>query len=256
MAETRSTNTFKSQIRRDIEEKIVSGEWPPGFRIGSEYELMAQYGCSRMTVNKVLSTLAESGMVDRRRKAGTFVARLHPHIESAAMDIPDIPVEVALRGHTYACRRLARRRRAAKKSIPYEVELEYNGKIVAMQSVHEADGTPFAYEERLISLKAVPDAMTNEFDGMPPGSWLLQHVPWSRAEHRITAVNADERLAGHLQVDQGAACLVLERRTWLGDQAITYAKQVFVGDSYELHARFGPKVGPIERTKKNAPRKR
>lgn len=125
-----------------------------------------------------------------------------------------------------------------------------------MQSVREADGTPFAYEERLISLQAVPDAMTNEFDGMPPGSWLLQHLPWSRAEHRIASVNADESLAGHLQVDLGAACLILERRTWLGDRAITYAKQVFVGDSYEWHARFGPTVESIERAKKNVPRKR
>lgn len=255
MAGTHSTDTFKSQIRRDIEEKIISGKWPPGFRIGSEHELMAQYGCSRMTVNKVMSALAESGLVDRRRKAGTFVARPHPRIESVAMDIPDIPVEVALRGHVYGYRRLARRKRAAKKSIPYEIELENKGEIVVMQGLHEADGNPFAYEDRLISLRMVPDAMTNTFDGMPPGSWLLQHIPWSRAEHRITAINADERLAGHLQVDQGTACLVLERRTWLGNQAITYAKQVFAGDSYELLARFGPKAEPAKARKANASRK-
>lgn len=240
MARTKSTNTFKSQIRQDIEEKIASGEWPPGHRIGSEHELMAQYGCSRMTVNKVLSALAENGVVERRRKAGTFVAKPHPHIESAAMDIPDIPVEVEQRGHAYQWRRIARRKRAIKKSVPYEVELAHDGQVVAMQSVHEADGSPFVYEERLISLKAVPDAMTNEFDGMPPGSWLLQNVPWSRAEHRITAAGADETIARHLHVEPGDACLILERKTWLGNEAITYARQIFAGDSYELHARFGP----------------
>lgn len=240
MVRTSSTNTFKHQIRQDIEEKIVSGKWPPGFRIGSEHELMAKYGCSRMTVNKVLSLLAEKGMVERRRKAGTFVARLHPHIESVAMEIPDIPVEVAQRGHDYGYRRLVRRKRAARKSIPYELELAHKGELVAMQSLHEADGNPFAFEERLISLQAVPDAMTNEFDGKPPGSWLLLNIPWSRAEHRITAINADEKLAQHLKIDPDTACLVLERRTWLGNQAITYVKQVFAGDSYELYARFGP----------------
>lgn len=247
MTRTRSADTFKNQIRREIEDKIVSGDWPPGFRIPFEHELMTQYGCSRMTVNKVLSALAESGLVVRRRKAGTFVARPHPHIESVALDIPDIAVEVALRGHAYGFRQLARRKRAVRKSVPYEVELGHGGQVLVVQSLHEADGNPFAYEERLISLSAVPNALTTDFDGMPPGSWLLQHVPWSRAEHRITAINADEKLMQHLQVDAGAACLVLERRTWLGSQAITYVKQVFAGDSYELLARFGPGTDSVKR---------
>ena len=46
------------RIRDDIEARIMSGDWPPGHRIPFEHELMAEYGCSRMTVNKVLSTLA------------------------------------------------------------------------------------------------------------------------------------------------------------------------------------------------------
>lgn len=247
MTGIRVTDTFKHQIRHDIEGKIVSGEWPPGFRIPFEHELMEQYGCSRMTVNKVLTALAENGLIVRRRKAGTFVSRPHPHIESVALDIPDIPVEVAQRGHTYGFRQIVRRKRAVRKSIPYEVELGHDGQVLMLQCLHEADGNPFAFEERLISLEAVPDAMTTDFGDTPPGSWLLQHVPWSRAEHRITAINADEKLARHLQVDEGTACLVLERRTWLGSQAITYVKQAFVGDSYELLARFGPGIDSVKR---------
>lgn len=238
---TPSAATLNSRIRKDIEVKIASGEWPPGYRIPFEHELMAKYRCSRMTVNKVLSALAENGVVVRKRRAGTFVSRPHPHIESVALEIPDIPVEVAKRGHAYGFRLLSRRRRPVRKSVAHEVDLGHQGYVLALHSLHLADGNPFAYEERVISLAAVPEAVSTDFRDSAPGSWLLQHVPWTRAEHRITAINADETQALHLDVDEGMACLVIERHTWRGEQSITYVKQVFLGDSYDLVARFGPR---------------
>ena len=47
--------TLHDRIRGDIEARILSGEWPPGFRIPPETELTAQYACSRMTVNKAVA---------------------------------------------------------------------------------------------------------------------------------------------------------------------------------------------------------
>ena len=74
------------RIRSDIAERILSGEWPPGFRIPFEHELMADYDCSRMTVSKALAPLAERGMIVRRKRFGSFVAR--PRIHSVLLDIP------------------------------------------------------------------------------------------------------------------------------------------------------------------------
>lgn len=55
--------SLHQRIRSDIEGRIHSGEWPPGYRLPFEHELMAQYSCSRMTANKVMSMLAESGAI-------------------------------------------------------------------------------------------------------------------------------------------------------------------------------------------------
>ncbi|HEX7992038.1 MAG TPA: GntR family transcriptional regulator, partial [Stenotrophomonas sp.] len=106
--------TLNHRIRSDIEGRILSGEWEPGFRIPFEHELMEQYGCSRMTVNKVLTALAESGMIERRRRAGSFVARQPPHLEQVALEIPDIEVAVTDRGHEYGFQLLERAHRKAK----------------------------------------------------------------------------------------------------------------------------------------------
>jgi GntR family histidine utilization transcriptional repressor len=37
------------RIESDIERRILSGEWRPGHRLPTESELMAVYGCARMT---------------------------------------------------------------------------------------------------------------------------------------------------------------------------------------------------------------
>ena len=86
----------------------------------------------------------------------------------------------------------------------------------------------------------VPDALQQDFAEHPPGSWLLRHVPWTRAEHRISAVNADATQSTQLQTATGTACLVIDRRTWRGDRPVTWVRQWFIGSAYDLVARFAP----------------
>ena len=237
---SKSNSTLGQRIRGDIEGKIRSGNWPPGHRIPSEHELMVKYDCSRMTVNKVLTALAEAGAIERRRRAGSFVSRPHPHIEQVALDIPDIPIEVAKRGHRYRFQLLSRRLRKPRLRLAHEMQTAEDGRLLALQSLHLADEVPFALEERIINPAAVPQALKQDFSDLAPGSWLLQHVPWTRAQHRISAIGADDGQARLLQIPFGAACLVLDRQTWRGEQPVTCVRQVFVGDSYDLVARFAP----------------
>ena len=88
--------TVEARIRRDIEARIHSGEWRPGHRIPFEHELVATYGCARATVSKALGGLAKDGLIERRRKAGSFVA--HPQVHSAVLEVPDLAQVIAARG--------------------------------------------------------------------------------------------------------------------------------------------------------------
>lgn len=238
-AAAESAPTLHQRIRVDLEAKILSGEWPPGHRIPFEHELMVQYGCARMTVNKVIAGLVAAGLVERRRRAGSFVAQ--PRLHSAMLHIPDIPVEVAARGEIYGYTLLGRRRRPASAKDP--VDLLAPGaarEVLELSCLHSANGRPLALEERLISLASVPEAGEADFAATPPGSWLLRHVPWTQAEHRIRAIGANARAARVLNLPRGAACLSLERRTWRGGETVTVVRQLFRGDAYDLVARFSP----------------
>lgn len=233
-----SAPSLHQRILGDIEGRILSGEWPPGYRIPFEMELAAQYDCSRMTVNKALSQLAKSGLIERRKRSGSFVT--HPHAQSAVLEIRDIKAEVQSLGLAYDYELLKREQRRANGEEREELDLKAGAIVLAIECRHFAGRNPFCLEERLINLAAVPEASAQPFERSAPGPWLLERVPWSAAEHRIQAIGADARTAGLLGIGEGAACLRVERRTRMNGVYVTLVRLVYPGQAYELVANFAP----------------
>jgi GntR family histidine utilization transcriptional repressor len=230
--------TLNQRIRSEIEERILSGEWPPGFRIPFEHELMEQYDCSRMTVNKVLTTLAENGMIERRRRAGSFVARRSPEQELVTLEIPDIALAMGGRQRRHEYELLHKVLREPDPAVYNETALAGGDKVMAIDGVHLADGRPVGVEHRLLNAASVPEVLNVDFSGTSPGTWLLQEVSWTRGEYRISAEGASEEDAQVLKCAPGQPCLVIERRTWRGESPITWARQIFLSSEHELVARF------------------
>ncbi|MEK7344878.1 MAG: histidine utilization repressor [Pseudomonadota bacterium] len=233
--------SLHERILGDIEQHIVSGRWPPGHRIPSEQDLTQQYGCSRMTVNKVLTQLARGGLVERRRKAGSFVTR--PQSRSAVLEIQDIRSEVESLGQAYRYEVRERKRRRSTNADMQTLGLGQHSPVLHLVTQHWAGARPFCLEQRLIGLDTVPAAAEQDFSSEAPGAWLVNHVPWTSAEHRIRAVGADAQTAPLLELPLGAPCLLIERRTWLGGQPVTFVRLTYPGDGHELVARFSPSSG-------------
>lgn len=230
---------LSARIRQDIERKIMSGEWPPGKRIPIERELMIEYDCARMTVNKALSALAVAGLIERRRRAGSFVSR--PLSQAAVIEISDVRAEVEATGQVYTLEVLSHRQRTSTRMDMKRLDVERPRPILAIACRHWSGQRVHSFEDRLIDLSNVPEVAAVAFDSEPPGTWLRTHVPWSEAENRITALNADADLAAKLLLKEGSACLQVERSTWRDDRPITNVRMIYPGDSYRLVAHFSPK---------------
>lgn len=63
------------QIIERLRQLIVSGELEPGDRLPPERTLAESFGVSRNSVREAIRALAEKGVVESRRGAGTFVAQ-------------------------------------------------------------------------------------------------------------------------------------------------------------------------------------
>ena len=203
-----------------------------------EHELTAQYGCSRMTVSKALTQLAGAGLIERRRKAGSFVIR--PHSQSAVLEIPDVKAEVAALGLPYRFAIVARSKRRATRADRARFAVAGDEWVLALTCRHDAAQRPFCLEDRLINLSAAPDAAGEPFIELSPGAWLVRRVPWTRAEHRISAAAARSEVARALSVVEGTPCLIVERRTWSGETPVTQVRVTYPGEAHELVARFTP----------------
>lgn len=233
--------SLHERILREIEGKILSGEWGPGYRIPFEHELQIEYSCSRMTVNKAVSELVKKGLIERRRRSGSFVTR--PHAQAAVLEIHDIQREVSALGLPYRFELNSRLVRAGTAEECRKLDVPLASKILLTEACHYAGKTVFCFEHRLINIAAVPEVEQESFQNIPPGTWLLKQVPWSAAEHRIRAAAADKKMAETLSVAPGTACLVIDRKTWNGTQFITAVEVTYPGDRHELVAQFSPSHG-------------
>ena len=235
---TAAAPSLHQKILGDLQGKILSGKLAPGARIATEHELAEAYDCSRMTVSNVLAKLARAGLVERRRKAGTFVTR--PQSQAAVLEIHDIKAEVMALGLPYRFELVSRTARRSTAADRESLDTKSTGRLLALAARHFAGAKVFCLEERLINLESVPEAATQSFHDVAPGRWLLDSVPWTAAEHRIGARGAGKDVAASLSVPENTACLIVERRTWRADLPVTHVCLTYPGDSHQLVAHFTP----------------
>ncbi|WP_417679972.1 FadR/GntR family transcriptional regulator [Roseibium sp.] len=62
-----------SALGSDLQQRLESGEWQPGELMPNERALAAEYGVARNTVRKVLTQMAEEGLIERQVGRGTVV---------------------------------------------------------------------------------------------------------------------------------------------------------------------------------------
>lgn len=226
------------RIFRDMEEEILSGRLSPGRTIPSEADLMARYDCSRMTVYKAMSRLSVRGLITRKRGFGSVVSK--PQFEHAVLEIHDFIKEAERHGHLYEYELLSREISGITPAEARRLQLPGRTSVLRLRCLHRINNLPIAIENRLINLLAVPQAAEEPFDTVPPGTWLLQKVPWTEAEHSIRASSADRNTARLLELAPSAACLVLNRVTWHLGVPVTDVQLTHAGERYQLVGTLQP----------------
>lgn len=62
------------QLAAILTARIERGDWSPGRRIASEYELMSEYGLARTTVRRAIQVLVDDDVVFTVPQRGTYVS--------------------------------------------------------------------------------------------------------------------------------------------------------------------------------------
>ncbi|MAY87689.1 MAG: GntR family transcriptional regulator [Pseudooceanicola sp.] len=216
--------TFR-EIKSDLLERIAAGEWAADGIVPGEVELAAEYGCARATVNRALRDLAEDGVVERKRRAGTRI--LAQPVRKARFDIPISRTEIEATGARYRYALVDRAIVEAPDWLRARLALDRGAHVLHLTCMHYGDGAPFQFEDRWINLSALPKAESQNFEAQGPNEWLVETVPYSDAEIAFSAIGASPDVAEHLSCDPNTPLFRIERTTWWQDVAITHVALMF-----------------------------
>ncbi|NCQ24565.1 MAG: GntR family transcriptional regulator [Rhodobacteraceae bacterium CG17_big_fil_post_rev_8_21_14_2_50_63_15] len=230
--------TFNSwqAIQDEVMRRIHARVWPPGTVIPNEADLALEFGCARATVNRALRALAEMGILERRRKAGTRVA-LHP-VSRATLDIPVIRQEITERGQSYGYQRLSCAILRPPAEIARTLWINPASDALHVSALHLSETRPFVIEDRWINLTTAPAAAAQDFETLSANEWLVVTIPYTHGSIRFTAAAATAQEAELLCTTPGAPVFVVERLTWDHERTVTLARLCY-GPGYSITTGIG-----------------
>ena len=222
------------QIQQHLLDKIHGGDWPAHHQIPPEEQLARDFGVSRMTANKAIRDLVQKGYLTRQPGLGTFVT--DRKAESSLLDVHNIAEEVRGRGHAYRNEVLTREAIEADDEVALRLGVRLGSRVFHTLIVHLENGVPIQLENRYVNPRWVPDYLETDFSRHTPNEVLVAACPITDIEHIVEAVLVDDQTADWLAIDTATPCLSMVRRTWSGEQLISYARLIHPGDRYKLRS--------------------
>ena len=194
-----------------------------------------------MTVNKAMSELAAAGLIERRRRSGSFVTR--PRSQAAILEIHDIRAEVEALGLPYRYERLSRDVRTASAQTKATWVFRRAPRWSNWSCRHFAGAAALLPRGTHDQPRRRAGSRGRELRERRARPLAARPRAVERGRTPIRAVAADEHIAKVLAIPRHAPCLVVQRRTWSADQPVTSVRLTYAGETHSLVARFAPREG-------------
>lgn len=237
-ASVRGTPVTWAGIRGVIMERITHGVYPPGSLIPTEQEFAAEFGSARATVNRALTSLAERGVVERRRRVGTrVVLGLEPRIEHAGLSVFRDLIEE--RGGRFGFRYLGRVDRPAPPEVQERMFQSDPSEVFEHCTLFCSDDAVICAERRWIDSAFLPELTEDLLATTTANEWLAYNAAISLCERAISA-----RRAGEVEADRMLDCpadtpvLVIDSTLWIGTQPVSRAVHSFA-PGFRMDAPLG-----------------
>ncbi|KIC20075.1 GntR family transcriptional regulator [Leisingera sp. ANG-Vp] len=206
-------------IRDSIREMILNSTYGPGDKLPRDEEFAARFGCARSTVHRAMRDLAQSGIVERRRKGGTTVRR--DPVTRATLNIPITRLEVEQKGSVYRYQLIRQSMQPSPPAIMANFGLHEARPMLRVEALHLADSRPYIFEDRWICVETVPEIASVDLSRESANEWLVRNRPYSKCDLRLYARTGTSTDSEILQSEVGDALFVMERTTWISDAPIT-----------------------------------
>ena len=217
-----------SVLARAIEEAVRAGVIGAGEALPAERSLCELLGVSRTTLRRAFDILADTGILDRRLGAGTFISRL---VAPPAGELRGFTEDMASRGMTASSRVLRFERAAVGPDEAFHMGLSPITPIMRLDRIRYADGEPMSIEYVAILVTALPE----DYDGTTSlyAAMARNGARPVRMLQRMRAELATPSQAAELGVEEPAALLAIQRLSFAADgRAVEYTRSLYRSDRY------------------------
>ncbi len=236
MAAARTAVPAYKRIQESILKRIENGRLRPGDPVQSERELARIHGVSLMTARQALGALERTGLVERRRGTGTFVAVPRVHFNKLMSFTEQLAVR-GLRGHS---RTLASAILTDTDSIAAKLSLSPKERILKIERLRFGGDEPFAVEAAYLSADRFPNLVKRSLQKESLFSVLNREndITVAHADEEVDATSADDRTAELLRVPPGAPLLRMRQLIFTkAGQPIIYMLGLYRSDRHSLMIR-------------------
>ena len=220
-------------ISEKLNAQIEAGQYAPGARLPSEFELGQLFDVSRTTIRRAIASLIQQGLVTTQQGKGIFVTQRHKI--SFSMSNPLMYFDAALKQQGYTGRvhslrfqqikapldvaqklQLPSSKRSAKRSLesPPDSPLEkapessQSSHVYWQEKIIYADDTPIALDITYYP-RAIGDRLAGKLrDGFTYSTLAGNGVALTAAQVRLEGVPATYELSEYLAVPLGMPLLV------------------------------------------------
>jgi GntR family transcriptional regulator len=210
---------FYAQLADILEQQIVDGQWPSGWRIPGELEICEHFGLSRSPVRQALARLQTRGLIERRKGQGTFVQASHPGLWLLQASEGFFQDEVDRLGRTVTSSIIRADQVTLSVRACEALELPAGSNGVVLERLRSIDD-----QVALYVVNHLPERMAGVAMSFPnPNESLYRRlrdrlgVEPSGGRRKLQAVAAGDSVAALLELPTGAPVAFIESVTWDAD---------------------------------------
>lgn len=224
-------------VKDEIVAAISKGEFKPGDKLPSEYDLARKLGVSRMTLRESLRALEEEGLLARKQGVGTFVKATSHRIKSILDINYGVSEMIANMGFRPGTQESQVEEVMADAHLAKTLNIPEGAKVITIERVRTADKIPVVY-----SLDMIPDSIIPNLSEIQNLDGSLYdylekrcRIILSSSTARLLPTKAIRVLANKLNIKMGSPLFLLEQTDT--DQAgtpVVFSREYFVTDYFDF----------------------
>lgn len=220
------------QLRELLVNEIKKARLKPGQQIPSEFKLCEQFKVSRTVVRQAISSLVQSGYLNREKGKGTFVTK--PKItESLFQNLTGTYEDMQSRGIKLDTKVLEQVKCDADMGILEGLKLQKGEPVIKIRRLRFVSNEPFALVTTYVPYKICPELLVENLTNQSLYNVLENkyNLKISNGRRSLEAVSADKKVAAMLGVKVGAPLMLLNSISYLEDgRPIEYFSALHRGD--------------------------